>query len=166
MALKIHSEGFTLIELMVAITIMGVLMGATVVRYATYNDKQLVKQAALTLKSDLQMARTNAISGNKPIVCNAAPGGVLEVFLGYQVSFTVSSYTITPKCSVTVSPVSENILVSLPEGITFSPIPSPASYIYLPLTKGITAAPSQVILTNGTDSVTLTIDPISGSISN
>ena len=153
--------GFTLIELLVAITIMGVLLGATLIRYTTYNEQQQVKQAALTLITNIQQARSDAMSGKKPDTTGCSTTKPLE---GYKVSFTQTSYTITPRCNgVDISSAKTTVL--LPTGVSFSPVPIPSSFIYLPLTKGVTSVPSQIILTNGNYSVTLHVDATSGSIS-
>jgi len=152
-------EGFTLIEMIVAITLMMILLGVTISGYASYNSKQNIKQAALNLKSNLRTARTNAMSGKKPLECT-----VEETLIGYEVSFTTSSYTITPRCSVTDS-IAEGVLsVQLPPGIEFSEIPS--TFTYSPLTQGVSGIlPTTIVFTDGTNLVTLAIDPTSGDVS-
>ena len=150
------AEGFTLIEMIIAVVIMMLLLGLTLVGYASYNDKQKVKQAALTLKSDLRMARTNATSGKKPQSCS-----VTDTFKGYKVSFLSSSYTIVPQCS-SGDVVGESVTVNLPITVTFFPVPS--SFVYYPLTQGVSSGQS-IVLTNGSTSVTLVIDGRSGEVS-
>lgn len=153
-------EGFTLIEMIVAVTLMMVLLGLTISGYTSYNSKQNIKQAALTLKSNLRTARTNAMSGKKPLECTEEG----ETLAGYEVSFTVSSYTITPQCSST-DPVTEGVVhVQLPPGIVFSEVPSP--FMYSPLTQGFSGTlPLTIELTDDTNSVTLVIDSTTGDVS-
>jgi len=161
---RARAEGFTLIEMIVAVTIMLVLLGITIIGYTSYNDRQKVKQAALTLKSDLRMARTNATSGKKPLSCNAFD----ETFTGYKVIFTLSSYTVVPLCSLGEI-TEEKVEVTLPSGVSFDPVPY--TFTYYPLIKGVSTPPSTICLTTGTCndpnfySVTLTIDPLSGEVS-
>jgi prepilin-type N-terminal cleavage/methylation domain-containing protein len=154
---KSMKQGFTLIELIVAVTIMMVLLSVTIVGFSSYNQKQRVKQAALSLKSDLHMARTNATSGKKPISCTSD-----ETFEGYDVSFTTSSYSVAPSCSSTGQVDVETVV--LPTGVTFDPIPS--FFTYYPLTQGASTPPSQIILTDGINVVPLTLDALTGDVSN
>ncbi len=162
MASKIlRPPGFTLIELLISISIMGFLLVVTLVQYNRYNDRQQVKQAAQTLISNMQKARSDAISGKKPEVagCTAA-----DPFEGYTVTFSASTYSIAPRCNgVTIA--SQTVVVSLPDEVVFSPVPSPASFTYYSLTKGVSTPPSEIVLTNQIYTMTLSVDPTSGSVS-
>jgi len=151
------SKGFTLIEMIIAVTIMMLLLAGTIAGYSSYNDKQKLKQTGLTLKSNLRMARTNAMSGKKPVTCLTG-----DSLMGYTMSFTDSTYTVTPTCSSGPVPADASV-VALPDGINFSPVPS--NFIYKPLTQGVSGSPTSVILTDGTNSLTLTIDSATGEIS-
>jgi len=159
--LHFSAEGFTIIELLVTLTIMGVLLGTTLVQYNTYNDRQQVKQAALTIMSDLHQVRSEAVSGKKPQVAGCSD---VEPFNGYSVSFTYNSYTVSPRCN-DVDVVEGQVTHVLPSGVTFSSVPSPASFMYYSLTRGVSAVPDQIILTNQNYSLTLFVDSTSGTIS-
>jgi len=158
MSKRRESTGFTLIEMIISVVILLLLLGLTLVGYASYNEKHKVKQAALTLKSDLRMARMNAISGNKPSSC-VAQG---DTFEGYTVSFTESSYTVVPRCHLSNEITGEKVVVDLPLPVIFSPVPS--SFVYYPVTQGVSSGQS-IILTSGSTSVTLVIDGRSGEVS-
>ena len=152
----IRITGFTLIELIVVVIIMMALLGFSLVNYSSYNDSQRLKQAALTLKSDLQLTRTNASSGKKPLECYYSG----DAFLGYTVDFLLSSYTVTPLCeNQTLQPEST---VTLPDGIVFSdPVP-PFTVTYLPLTQGISEdSPHVVTLKYGTSTLRVVVDETS-----
>ena len=156
---KSMKQGFTLIEMIISITIMLLLLGVTIVGYTSYNDKQKVKQAASALKSDLRMARTNATSGKKPLSCTAQ-----ETFVGYEIIFASSFYSMTPRCSDSGLIVSERNTIALPPGVSFDPIPS--SFTYYSLMRGVSTPPGQIILTDGINSITLSVDSSTGEISN
>jgi len=63
------SSGFTLIELLVVAAMIGITTGIGVAAYNSFRDRQSVEQAAKNLKSNLVLARSNAISGRKDPSC-------------------------------------------------------------------------------------------------
>jgi prepilin-type N-terminal cleavage/methylation domain-containing protein len=160
MVSKIHNLGFTLIELLISISIMVVLMGFTFLRYNSFNDQQRVKQTAETLKTNLRTAQTNAESGNKPIGCTTDT----TLFGGYQVTFNTSSYEIVPLCGSdgTVPYDAEKVVFPLPSGVTISPAPIPATFIYYPLTRGLGNAPKTIVLNNGTFTYRFLLEDVYG----
>lgn len=157
----VRNQGFTLIEIIVVVIILIALLGITIASYSSYNTKQKVKQAALDLKSNLRMARTNAVSGKKPEAC------ATYIFEGYQVNFYLNSYDIIPKCKDADSFYlinDEKKTVELPPGIEFDPIQ--ASIVFHPLTQGVdSSTPNTLTLTDHITSVTLQIDPKTGEVS-
>lgn len=135
-------SGFTLIELIVVVSISLLAVGGLIVNYNNYNDNQKLKQAALTLKNNLRYAQTLAASAKKPA------SGCTQL-VGYGVQFASSSYTITAQC--TEGAVGESLVTTLPAGITLSPVPSPITIDVL--TRGL--VPS--------DAVTITLVGITKS---
>ena len=148
--------------MIVAMTVLLLLMAITLAGYSKYNDKQKVKQASLTLKSDLRLARTNAVSGKKPdaVACTGT-------LIGYVVTFTSTTYTVTPRCSNALV-VDDHVTVTLPDGVFFKTIPS--SFTYLPLTQGVSTPPTNIIMTDGSsdgkNDMTLILDAQTGEVSN
>jgi len=131
---KIH-KGFTFIELIVVVAILMVLSLGVIVNYNSYTDREHVRQSGLTLKSDLR--------------------------LSYDISFSTSSYTITPRCS---NGVDASTTVNLPKDVTFQPVPS--TIRLLPLSVGTDLLADTIITLTGISSTyTITISP-SGTISN
>jgi type II secretory pathway pseudopilin PulG len=61
--------GFTLIELIVTITIMMLLLGSGIVSYLRFNDRQAVLAAGEELSSLLRVAQTRARVGDRPSGC-------------------------------------------------------------------------------------------------
>lgn len=131
------SLGFTLIELIVVITVILIVSAITILNFNAYTDRQRIKQAAITLRSDLRFARINASSGQKPRECT-------EIFAGYDVTFTIdcggkgSCYAISGAC---YDPVARSYsfvdtnTIYLPEGVVFDG--NYDTFRFLPLT-GVT----------------------------
>jgi prepilin-type N-terminal cleavage/methylation domain-containing protein len=115
-------KGFTLIEVVVSISIALLVTGLIIANYNTYNDIQTLKQAALTFKNDIRFVESKASSGEKPNV------GCTQI-VGWVITFTQNSYSYQLQCvDGLVGSVSQIIL---PTGVTFSPIPSSFSIFAL-----------------------------------
>lgn len=159
-------SGFTLIELIIVITVILVISVVTLLNYNSYTDRQRVKQAGLTLRSDLRLAQTKATSGQKPFVCDATT--TLE---NYTVTFSDcggvgACYEIQPICTlsgVTVDTDDEITRVFLPTGVSFQSLYAPIAFF--PVT-GVTDLISDqlIVLTGAGVTYTVVITP-SGSIS-
>ena len=106
------SFGFTIIELLISMSIMALLFGIGAAKYVSFNQSQTIKQAGQKLRNDLRVVANKAITGEK-MTC-----GTLD---GYRVSFTSGQYLIAAACSGGTF-VAVNTL-SLPSGITFNPVP-------------------------------------------
>ena len=159
-------SGFTLIELIIVITVILVISVVTLLNYNSYTDRQRVKQAGLTLRSDLRLAQTKATSGQKPFICDATT--TLE---SYTVTFSDcggigACYEIQPICTqsgVAVDTDDDKIRVFLPSGVSFQTTYTPISFS--PVT-GVTdlTANRLILLTGAGVTYTVVITP-SGSIS-
>jgi prepilin-type N-terminal cleavage/methylation domain-containing protein len=122
MASKIHEAGFTLLELLVAISVTLLLVGVMVSGYTSFNETQSVTQAALTFKNNVHAASVNAQAVKKP------SSGCTQL-TGYTVTFASDRYTIQAQC--TEGLVGDIREVRLPSGVTFSPVPSPVTFLAL-----------------------------------
>jgi len=136
------TNGFTLIEIIVTVTIIMLLSGFAVVRYTEYNNRQRVKQSALDLKSNLRFAQQKAVSGQKPVTSVAVPQPCTTLE-GYEVRFTETSYTVGPTCTEGTS-YSEDITIPLPVGITIAE-PTPDPIVFYPLNRGVSLTTDQTI---------------------
>lgn len=152
--------GFTLIELLVVVSILGIIFGIGVSQYTQFNRRQIVEQAALTLKNNLRLAQNKAMSGEKPSGC--------LVLNGYQVSFlsggeNPDTYQIQAICEDVEA--GDPLSFELPKVVKFSPLPSPI--IFKPLAQGTNLNEEMVITLKGFSSdsyiKTITITP-SGEI--
>lgn len=153
MVSKTHNFGFTLFELIIVVGIIVMVFGAALAGYNTFNRRERIKQAALTLKANLRFAQTKALSSEKP-----ASG--CTTFVGMRVTFTLTSYTIGHFCSE--GAVDAGQTISLPTGIQFTP--QPVDFTFLAVTEAISIANGETItLTNTSQNYSLTVSP-SGSV--
>lgn len=67
MARKINSKGFTLVELLVAMSIFGITVGVAVPSFQDLKNRYQIKSAAEALFYSLHTARTQAIRSNNTI---------------------------------------------------------------------------------------------------
>ncbi|MCL4359665.1 prepilin-type N-terminal cleavage/methylation domain-containing protein [Patescibacteria group bacterium] len=135
--------GYTLIELLVTLSIIGIILGVGIARFDNYNKTQKLRQAALTVKNDLRLAQTKASAGLKP-------SSGCSVLLGYTVTFTGTGYTTQALCSE--GPAGTADTASLSPGLTFTTVPS--TITFAPLGQG--ASPTETIsVTNGSNTYSL-----------
>ncbi len=118
--------GFTLIELIIAMSIMGLLVGAGAVSYRDFNRRQLLRSAALNVKNTFRDIQSKAINGQKPV------GVICTTLLGYEVSFTAQSVQWRAQCSNGFGPTESYIL---PSRITVVQQPPPV--VFQVLDRGI-----------------------------
>lgn len=97
LAPQITLSGYTLIEILVGITIIGLLFSLGYSNYRDYARRQALLGVARRLKADLRLAQGQALAGKKPddLACNSP-----EVLNGYDF-YTESniSYKIRANCS-------------------------------------------------------------------
>lgn len=109
-------RGFTLIEMVVALSITTIVFGLGLVTYQNFSKKQTVEQAALNLKADLHLTKDKALSGQKPTGWCFGPG---ETLSGWRLDLTTFGYEILPVCSGGSSPNGVVIkTISFPTGVT------------------------------------------------
>lgn len=121
-------HGFSLIELIVSVSVIMLITGGVVSAYNSYNDQQKIRQAALTLKADLRLAQASAAGGRIPT------SDTCTDFVGMHVSGNSTSYTIAPQCSEG-SGYDEASTTPLAPGLVLTFLPS--SFIFYPLTRGV-----------------------------
>ncbi len=63
-----HSQGFTLIELMIALAVMGIIAAIALPNYQTYMAQRRLNGATRQLAMDLMRARSEAVTTGKKII--------------------------------------------------------------------------------------------------
>lgn len=118
---KIQS-GFTLIEILVGLTIIGLLFGVGYVNFRDFSRRQAIAGAAKLLQGDLRLAQQQASSGQKPDDINCNDPNTLTGYFFNVVSS--SEYTIFAGCSAGYSLILSKD-VTLPPGISIASTQNP-----------------------------------------
>jgi prepilin-type N-terminal cleavage/methylation domain-containing protein len=86
--------GFTLVELLMATAVIGLLLTIGLASYVDYNRKRRVRESALDLLNNLRFAQEKALSGEKP------SSGSCSVLDGWKLEFISNEeYCVQAVCS-------------------------------------------------------------------
>lgn len=113
-------RGFTLIEILVTLTIMGLLFGFGFAGFRDFSRRQAVASAGRMVIGDLRLAQQKSLSGEKPSGCTGS-------LLRYDFNRVAGglSYQIIAVCSGGNNTVN----INLPSGISISSFtPNPISF--------------------------------------
>jgi prepilin-type N-terminal cleavage/methylation domain-containing protein len=135
---SMRRSGFTLIEIIVSVTLLLLLSGLFIANYTEFRNSQTVKQSASDLISNLQAVRTMASAGVKPSGC--------DTLVGYAVEFTADAYTASAVCQD--GDEYPPVTYTLPANVTFSPIPD--AITFYALNRGASADQTITITRAGT----------------
>ena len=95
-------KSFTLIEILVVITIMVIFIGSTLVSYHTFTEQTKLKNEAKKLIDIIELSKKKASSGDlNKLICN---GG----FLGNELNIQTNSYSLNLRCAI--APTSQLIV--------------------------------------------------------
>lgn len=154
----IRQKGYTLIEILVGLSIIGLLFAVGYVNFRDFSRRQAIAGAGKLLQGDLRVAQQLALSGQKPTDANCAGTNGLT---GYYFELSSTEYKIYAGCSGGVSTeITKEIF--LPTGISVSPLPSPNPILFKVLGHGTNipeGGTAEIILiqsqTNNTFTVTV-----------
>ena len=91
------NSAYTFIEILVALTIIGLIFGIGYVSFRDFSRRQALSGAARSIKGDLRLAQEQAISGQKPadIFCDSP--NTLNGYYFNRISAT--NYRLVATCS-------------------------------------------------------------------
>ncbi|MEQ1790810.1 MAG: prepilin-type N-terminal cleavage/methylation domain-containing protein [Nitrospira sp.] len=136
---KSRAGGFTLIEMMIAVAIIGIGSAIAVPSYLSWNARYQLKQAATEIQSQLVLARLMAMNRNSAVTMNlavnagrvqiaAVDAGLNQVIQPTQMMSSVTGLSPGP-ANVTFSPLgtrsgggtaNQLIVISNNQGLSYS----------------------------------------------
>ncbi|PIR61771.1 MAG: hypothetical protein COU66_02040 [Candidatus Pacebacteria bacterium CG10_big_fil_rev_8_21_14_0_10_44_11] len=92
--------GFTLIEMLVAITILLLMVGGAMAGFSNFNDRRRVEETAKQVQQLLVSAQQKAAVKETPQDCLTAS----KPLQGYRVSYSSDKYTLSAVCDTNYPP--------------------------------------------------------------
>jgi len=125
--MKKTALGYTLIELLIVITLITLLFTLGMAQYNQFNRRQTLVKAKDELISNLRLAQSKSLAGEKPDICGT------ETLTGHKLKFFPDKqrYKIVAVCN---DEVDVKIGMSLPTGITRKS--GPAEVFFKGLSQG------------------------------
>ncbi|HSA84276.1 MAG TPA: GspH/FimT family pseudopilin [Patescibacteria group bacterium] len=145
------SRGFTLLEMLVVFTIMGILTATGMASFFSYSQNQAYNSAVSNVEAMLQLARSRALSQVKPVDCGT------EAVRSYQVAFIPSGATY--ELRVTCGTATQHVLQTsvLPDTVLFDATTTPV-ISFGAGTAAATPAPGTVVITGYDKTKTITVN--------
>ena len=81
------SRGFSLIELMMVVVVIGIILSAGVPAFATFRDGMMLAQARSQVLQDLRMARQVAVTRHCPVIVTFGDGAATTNIGNYSVLY-------------------------------------------------------------------------------
>jgi prepilin-type N-terminal cleavage/methylation domain-containing protein len=110
------SKGYTLIEILVVLTVIGIIFGIGYAAYRDFSRRQALAGAAKMVEGDIRSAQQNALSGQKPISgCTSLNGVSFDITSAttYSINYVCgggvlvkNSVTLPTNITIAVSPLS------------------------------------------------------------
>ncbi len=125
------SRGFTLIEVLVSLSILFIIITTTFVGFKSFNQNQKLNSSVDNLKNILNEAKSSSLS-QAIRTTSAQCATSTKTLYGNKIVFTSSTYEIQEVCKDSAGTLFHysitGKLTTLPSGITLSPVPS--SFIF------------------------------------
>jgi prepilin-type N-terminal cleavage/methylation domain-containing protein len=146
---KFHPQGFTLIELVVAFSIMAILSTVGIASFVSYSRSQTLQQAANNLVTAINTAKASSVA--QTVSLNLSGGVVLacaagQSFGGYGITIYPANgnYTYYIKCSGTKVYPSAMTYTALPNKVVFGS-GTTQDIFFSVLTGGVTGSGSIIL---------------------
>ena len=153
-----NPRGFTLIELMVVLSVTAVLGTLGIAGFTTYNQIQILQTSTSDVVSVLNLAKSRSQSQVKPsALCSSS--GSLD---GYKVEILApKNYTLYLRCNESGSPTDRQVdekAKILPQDLNFG---SNVSFFF-PVRKGGVQTSGQVVISGFGRSKTIVVNSLGG----
>lgn len=155
------SKGYTLIEILVGLTIIAILFAIGYVNFRDFARRQAIAGAAKLLQGDIRLAQQQALSGQKPDDPKCKDPNILN---GYFFDITSDTeYKVYASCSGgNVAPTKD---VILPTGLTITSTLNPVLFkvlgdgtnipqgqaSFIKMTQAVTGNTISITITRGGD---------------
>jgi len=142
-------SGFTLLELLVVFTIIGIISTVSIASFVSYSRGATLKQAELDVSSLLHDAKSRAQSQRKPVSCTGTLQGYRVDICGLSGSScqTPNTFTLSVVCTNATTLITTK---QLPTNVSFiSSSSSSSSFTFQTVTNGVIGAGSVIL--SGTD---------------
>src|SRR3989344_102032 len=147
-------DGYTLIELMIVVTVIGLAVGLITTSYLGFERRQRVKNTALEIKNNIRLAQNNAHSGNKGLGSGKCDTDKEEILVGWYASFDkdLQTYFVEGVCKDQSGAEHEfgKQIFRLPQDVSISAVDAgnQVNVLYRPLTENATFHSSTDFLDN------------------
>lgn len=151
--MKKSCSGFSLVELLITLSIIALLFSLGLTQYNRFNRRQVLIRAKDNLISELRLAQAKSLASEKPSDCGINP------LVGHKLEFTSNqNYQIVAVCGEALPVVKESM--SLPIGVTKDS--GPDEILFKVLSQGIDIDGEQeiVITDDFGQSQTITINNV------
>ena len=151
-------KGFTLIELMVVISITAILGALGIAGFSSYSQAQVIQTATNEVTTMLNLAKSRSQS---QIKLGSACDSDLKILKGYSVDISGNSYTLTSHCLIGMSELTSIIQSkTLPRNVSFTSSTSPS--FFFPVQKGGVEPAGQIVIASGGNTKTISMDSLGG----
>ncbi len=134
--------GFTLVELIVVLSVAAVISLVGIAAFVSYNQTQSLNTAAADIANMFNLAKSRAASGVKPTSCSSS-----QSLNGYQILINIANKTY--ELNAICPPVTVLILRNtLPNPIVFFSA-DPTTYLFPVLAGGLIANGARTIVLTG-----------------
>jgi prepilin-type N-terminal cleavage/methylation domain-containing protein len=128
-------SGFTLVEVLVVASVIGLLTGVGIASYNRFNERQRVQSAAMEFATELRVVQKRANAGEKPAGCDQLKNYTVQTFPSSD------AYSVQAQCFLSGSTETK----SLGANALFE---TAAAFTFYPLNRGM-SGDSQVKIVDG-----------------